>query len=148
MKKHFLKSFALIAMLFSALTLSAASGVDWSSCAFLGDGAGGGKYTDKYKVSAAEGLSVINIQQPPWSEEAGIYVTVPAGISECTVNGKIDGIIDVYYLNFSLDNIVLNSKKNETFKMQQKQGRRPRLSLKKLIKEKNLKPIKRISLID
>ena len=99
MKKHFLKSFALIAMLFSALTLSAASGVDWSSCAFLGDGAGGGKYTDKYKVSAAEGLSVINIQQPPWSEEAGIYVTVPAGISECTVNGKIDGAGMILYLS-------------------------------------------------
>ena len=99
MKKHFLKSFALIAMLFSALTLSAASGVDWSTCAFLVDGAGGGKYTDKYKVSAAEGLSVINIQQPPWSEEAGIYVSVPAGISECTVNGKIDGAGMILYLS-------------------------------------------------
>ena len=99
MKKHFLKSFALIAMLFSALTLSAASGVDWSAIAFLADGAGGGKYTDKYKVSAAEGLSVINIQQPPWSEEAGIYVTVPAGISECTVNGKIDGAGMILYLS-------------------------------------------------
>ena len=32
--------------------------------------------------------------------------------------------------------------------MQQEQGRRPRLSLKKLIKEKGIKPIKRISLID
>ena len=31
---------------------------------------------------------------------------------------------------------------------EQEQGRRPRLSLKKLIKEKNIKPIKRISLID
>ena len=88
----------LIVALFSA-TMFAASGVDWSTCAFLGDGAGGGKYTDKYKVSAAEGLSVINIQQPPWSEEAGIYVTVPAGISECTVNGKIDGAGMILYLS-------------------------------------------------
>lgn len=64
------------------------------------------------------------------------------------VNGKIDGIIDVYRLDFALDDVVLNAKKNETFKMQQEQGRRPRLSLKKLIKEKNIKPIKRISLID
>lgn len=64
------------------------------------------------------------------------------------VNGKIDGIIDVYRLDFALDDVILNTKKNETFKMQQEQGRRPRLSLKKLIKEKNIKPIKRISLID
>lgn len=89
MKKHFLKSFALIAMLFSALTLSAASGVDWSTYAFLGDGAGGGKYTDKYKVSASEGLSVVNIQVPVFTQEPSIYVTVPAGISDCNVSNTI-----------------------------------------------------------
>ena len=55
MKRNFLKTFALVAMLFSALTMSAASGVDWSTYSFLGDGAGGGKYTDKYKVTSAEG---------------------------------------------------------------------------------------------
>lgn len=91
MKKHFLKSFALIAMLFSALTLSAASGVDWSTYTFLGDGAGGGKYTDKYKVSAADGLSVINIQQPGFTSEPSIYATVPAGISDCNVSSTIQG---------------------------------------------------------
>lgn len=91
MKKHFLKSFALIAMLFSALTLSAASGVDWSTYAFLGDGAGGGKYTNKYKVSAAEGLSVVNIQQPGFTTEPSIYATVPAGISDCNVSSTIQG---------------------------------------------------------
>ncbi len=64
------------------------------------------------------------------------------------INGKIDGIINVYRLDFALDDIVLNAKKQETFKMQQEQGRRPRLSLKKIIKEKNIKPIKTISLID
>ena len=91
MKKHFLKSFALIAMLFSALTLSAASGVDWSTYAFLGDGAGGGKYTDKYKVSASEGLSVVNIQVPGFTQEPSIYATVPAGISDCNVSNTIQG---------------------------------------------------------
>lgn len=63
-------------------------------------------------------------------------------------NGQVDGIVDVYKLDFALDDIVLNAKKNETFKMQQEQGRRPRLSLKKLIQERNIKPIKRISLMD
>ena len=98
MKKHFLKSFALIAMLFCALNLSAASGVDWSAIAWLGNGSGDAINTDKYKVSPADGLSVVNIQQPPWSDEAGIYVHVPAGISACTVNGKIDGAGMILYL--------------------------------------------------
>lgn len=89
MKKHFLKSFALIAMLFSALTMSAASGIDWSTIAFLT--ADEGQYNDKYKVSAAEGLSVVNIQQPPWAAERGIYVHVPAGISACSVKSDIQG---------------------------------------------------------
>ena len=97
MKKNFLKSFALIAMLFSALTMSAASGIDWSTIAFLA--ADEGQYNDKYKVSAAEGLSVVNIQQPPWAAERGIYVHVPAGISACSVNGKIDGAGVILYLS-------------------------------------------------
>lgn len=91
MKKIFLKSFALIAMLFSALTLSAASGVDWSTIEFLGDGAGGGKYANKYKVSEAEGLAVVNIQHPGFASEDGIYVNVPAGITACSVKSDIQG---------------------------------------------------------
>ena len=78
-------------MLFSALTMSAASGVDWSTYSFLGDGAGGGKYTDKYKVSSAEGLTVVNIQLPGFTTEPSIYVTVPAGISDCNVSSTIQG---------------------------------------------------------
>ena len=99
MKKHFLKSFALIAMLFSALNLSAASGVDWSAIAWLGNGSGDAVNTDKYKVSPADGLSVVNIQKPGFAEEVGIYVNVPAGISACSVNGKIDGAGVVLYLS-------------------------------------------------
>lgn len=91
MKKHFLKSFALLAMLFSALTLSAQSGVDWNQYEFLVDGAGGGKYTNKYKVSAADGLSVVNIQQPGFTDQPSIYATVPAGISDCNVSSAIQG---------------------------------------------------------
>lgn len=98
MKKHSLKSFALLAMLFSALTLSAQSGVDWSTITWTGNGSGDAAATEKYKVSPADGLSVVNIQQPPWSDEAGIYVYVPAGISACTINGKIDGAGMILYL--------------------------------------------------
>ena len=94
MKKHFLKSFALLAMLFSALTLSAQSGVDWSTYEFLGDGAGGGAYSNKYKVSAATNLNIVNIQKPGWSTEAGIYVHFSniGAITTCDLPGySVDG---------------------------------------------------------
>ena len=91
MKRNFLKTFALVAMLFSALTMSAASGVDWSTIEFLGDGAGGGAYTNKYKASTADGLTVINIQKPDWAAEAGIYAYVPAGITDCSVASTLQG---------------------------------------------------------
>ena len=99
MKKHLFKSFALIAMLFSAMTISAASGVDWSAFDFIGDGAGGGAYANKYKVQTVDGLSVVNIQKPGFADEAGIYLTVPAVISNCNVNGAIQGTGMVLYLS-------------------------------------------------
>lgn len=94
MKKHFLKSFALLAMLFSTLSMSAASGVDWSAYEFLGDGAGGGAYSNKYKVSAATNLNIVNIQKPGWSTEAGIYVHFSniGAITTCDLPGyNVDG---------------------------------------------------------
>ena len=77
MKKHFLKSFALLAMLFSALTLSAQSGVDWSTYEFLGDGTGGSTYSNKYKVAKVDGMTVVNIQAPGGNlgTTPGIYVS-------------------------------------------------------------------------
>ena len=99
MKKHFLKSFALIAMLFSALNLSAASGVDWSTCTFLGDGAGGGKYTDKYKVYHECLQEVVNIQKPGFADEEGIYLVTKGAIESCTLAGAIQGGGMVLYLS-------------------------------------------------
>ena len=54
---------------------------------------------NKYKVSHECLSSVVNVQQPPWAAEKGIYITVPAGISDCTVNGAIDGAGMVLYLS-------------------------------------------------
>ena len=93
MKKHFLKSFALLAMLFSALTMSAASGVDWSSLTWVEAS------SDKYKVSTADGLRVINVQHPGFATESGIYVEAPSAISACSVNGAIQGAGVVMYLS-------------------------------------------------
>ena len=75
---------------------------DWSSIAYLGDGAGGGAYANKYKVEAAFGQTVVNIQHPGFAAEDGIYTYFPAGIEACTLpQGKyvIEGAGMVLYLS-------------------------------------------------
>lgn len=64
-------------------------------------------------------------------------------------NGTLDGSIHIYKIDDKdIYDLVLNKEKQETFVMQQKQGRRPRLSIKKSIIESNgLKPDKEINLI-
>ncbi len=98
MKKHFLKSVSVAVMLLMA-SATAFAAVDWSKYEFIGDGAGGGKYSNKYKVETVEGLSVVNIQRPGFAEEDGIYMTLPAGISECSVASSIQGAGIVVYLS-------------------------------------------------
>lgn len=64
-------------------------------------------------------------------------------------NGRVDGIVDFYHIKRDIYSLVLNKAKNETFKMQQNQGRRPRFSIKScIIEPDHLKPVKRISLVD
>lgn len=75
---------------------------DWSSIAWLGDGAGDGAYANKYKVEAAFGQTVVNIQHPGFAAEDGIYTNFPAGIETCTLpEGKyvIEGAGMVLYLS-------------------------------------------------
>ena len=81
MKKHFLKSFALLAMLFSALTLSAQSGVDWSTIDWITST--NAIYNQQFKCSTTEGLDVI--QHPGFASEIGIYMTFPAAGIECNL---------------------------------------------------------------
>lgn len=76
--------------------------IDWSSYEWLGDGAGGGAYSNKYKVAPAEGQNVVNIQKPGWANEPGIYTSDFGGaISSCTLGDKcaIDGGGIVLYLS-------------------------------------------------
>ena len=85
MKKLFLKSLALVAMLLYGLTASA---VDWSTIAWAGDGAQGGALNNKYKVATPNGVSLVNIQIPGFATEAGFYITFPdAAFGEFRING-------------------------------------------------------------
>ena len=68
MKKLFLKSLALVAMLLCGLTASA---VDWNSIDWAGDGVGG--FANKYKVATPDGVELVNIQLPGFAEKAGFY---------------------------------------------------------------------------
>ena len=86
MKKQFLKSLALVAMLLCGLTASA---VDWSTIAWAGDGAEGGKLTEKYKVATPNDVKLVNIQKPDFAKEAGFYITFPdAAFGEVRINGE------------------------------------------------------------
>ena len=67
--------------------------IDWSSVEWVAGS------DNKYKVYHECLSNVINVQQPGWAAEKGIYVTTPAGISECTVNGAIDGAGMILYLS-------------------------------------------------
>lgn len=99
MKKLSIRFFAMVTMLLCASTMAFAA-VDWSKYGFIADGAGGGKYTDKYKVEKVEGITeIVNIQQPEWAKEAGIYITFPAGITSCSVSGDIQGAGMIMHLS-------------------------------------------------
>ena len=86
MKKTFVKCFALAMLLLGSMSTYA---VDWSD--YIGDGAGGGKYANKYKIEKVDGLNVVNIQQPGWGTEAGIYVYVSGEISSVSVSSNTQG---------------------------------------------------------
>jgi hypothetical protein len=64
-------------------------------------------------------------------------------------NGGIDGVVKFYKIEDEwVYNLVLNQSKNETFKQQQEQRRRPRFSMQnKIIRPRNLKPEKTVNII-
>ncbi|MGN0235212.1 MAG: discoidin domain-containing protein [Paludibacteraceae bacterium] len=100
MKKQFLKSLALVAMLLCGLTASA---VDWSGYAWLGNGSGNAEYTNTYKITlpldnSGTNGNAVNIQQPGFAAAPGIYCTFPSSISKVSVDSKIDGAGVVLYM--------------------------------------------------
>ena len=82
-----MKKLSFLCALLCASMMSFA--IDWSGYAWLGDGAGGGAYANKYKMTLADGQAVVNIQKPGFADEAGIYTTFPAAVSDCSLpSGK------------------------------------------------------------
>lgn len=64
-------------------------------------------------------------------------------------NGIVDGVVHFYKIDIDFSTLILNSKKGETFRDQQLQGRRPRFSIKRqIIKANGLQPILIINLLD
>ncbi|MBQ6790293.1 MAG: discoidin domain-containing protein [Paludibacteraceae bacterium] len=59
--------------------------IDWSGYAWIGNGSGNAAYTDKFKMTLAEGQAVVNIQEPGFATAPGIYTTLPAGIISCSL---------------------------------------------------------------
>lgn len=56
----------------------------------IGGGDANTWYYDKNSMSGISG--VVNIQQPGFAKEMGIYITVPSGISSVSVNGNTEGV--------------------------------------------------------
>lgn len=76
-----MRKISLLSVLLSVCLLSFAT--DWSSIAYLGDGAGGGSYSNKYKVDAAFGQIVVNIQLD--GDKPAIYTNFPAAVTSCSL---------------------------------------------------------------
>lgn len=90
--KHITKISTLIIALTLAMSASAASGIDWTSLPWLGNGSGLPAHTNKYKVSPVVGMQVVNVQIPGFSSGAvGIYLTIGTQIDNCSVANNIQG---------------------------------------------------------
>lgn len=76
------KIFSFVMALLCTSVMSFAT--DWSTIAFLGDGAGGGMYSNKYKVEAAFGQNVVNIQLD--GDKPAIYSYFSAAVTSCSLS--------------------------------------------------------------
>ena len=91
-----------LGLVMALMVCASMTAINWDSIEWLDDGAGGGVYSNKYKVAAAFGQTVVNIQHPGFAAEDGIYTNFPAGIASCDLpDGKyvIEGAGMVLYLS-------------------------------------------------
>lgn len=95
MNRRFKKMVAVvcaIAMVVTSVTVYKSADVkaaepDWSTIDWAGDGAEGGALSNTYKFYG-ENANLVNIQKPGFAKGSSLYVTFPAGISECSLGAE------------------------------------------------------------
>ncbi len=67
-----------------------------------------------YNNTTKQNISnVVNIQKPGWADEDGVYITVPAGISQVDVNGVTTGVAAIDGAGFVVYLSAMTKKINE-----------------------------------
>lgn len=124
-KQGILAIICTIAMIVTSITVynprevkagqSDAASYDYSTTAWLGDGAGGGKYNNKYKLAPLRGVSNIdNIQKPPFATADGIYMALATDdVKKVTVNGTETSEYDMQGAGMLLHLAAMTEKYND-----------------------------------
>ena len=125
-KQGILAIICTIAMIVTSITVynprevkadqSAAASYDYSSTAWLGDGVGGGKYNNKYKLAPLRGVAnIANIQKPaPFATADGIYMALATDdVKKVTVNGTETSEYDMQGAGMLLHLAAMTEKYND-----------------------------------
>ena len=124
-KQGILAIICTIAMIVTSITVynprevkagqSDAASYDYSSTEWLGDGAGGGKYNNKYKLAPVRGVSnIANIQKPGFATADGIYMALAtADVKKVTVNGTETSEYDMQGAGMLLHLATMTEKYND-----------------------------------
>ena len=124
-KQGILAIICTIAMIVTSITVynprevkagqSDAASYDYSTTAWLGDGAGGGKYNNKYKLAPLRGVSnIANIQKPPFATADGIYMALATDdVKKVTVNGTETSEYDMQGAGMLLHLAAMTEKYND-----------------------------------
>lgn len=124
-KQGILAIICTIAMIVTSITVynprevkagqSDAASYDYSTTAWLGDGAGGGKHNNKYKLAPLRGVSnIANIQKPPFATADGIYMALATDdVKKVTVNGTETSEYDMQGAGMLLHLAAMTEKYND-----------------------------------
>ena len=124
-KQGILAIICTIAMIVTSITVynprevkadqSAAASYDYSSAEWIGDGAGGGKYSNKYKLVKIKGVeNIVNIQKPGFATVDGIYMGLASSdVKKVTVNGTETSEYDMQGAGMLLHLAAMTEKYND-----------------------------------
>ena len=124
-RKQGILAICTIAMIVTSITVynprevkadqSAAASYDYSSAEWIGDGAGGGKYSNKYKLVKIKGVeNIVNIQKPGFATADGIYMGLASSdVKKVTVNGTETSEYDMQGAGMLLHLAAMTEKYND-----------------------------------